>query len=95
MRGLAGFVLIGSIAAFAGCGVMLADLSLAVGEQAAQKPQIGQSVDRSSKSDRLEPETHIGREPVPNAKNEALAGCDLVFSPLMPTAKNPPGRCVT
>jgi hypothetical protein len=94
MRGFAGYVLIGSIAAFAMCGATLAGLSLAV--SGASPSQVGFSVhvERSQKGDRLELRTRIGREPVPNSRQATPTGCDPVFSPLSSVPRNPPGRCV-
>jgi hypothetical protein len=96
MRGFAGSVLlIGSIAVFAACGCVLAGLSLAV--RAAPVVDSGaviQFVDRTQKADRLQPGTNIGREPLPNARQVAPIGCDLMFSLLSSAPKNAPARCV-
>jgi hypothetical protein len=94
MRGFAGYVLIGSIAAFATCGMMLVGLSLGVNAHQVVGQNNGvQHVDRSHKEDRLEFRTKVGREPMPTVRR-APVGCDPVFSSLSSAPRNPSGRCV-
>jgi hypothetical protein len=108
MRGISGYVLIGGIAAFATCSVMLAGLGFAVNAGTLSLAGAVQVVDRSQKSDRLQipaqisdqpgatqKPTRIGREPVPNGRQTAPAGCDTVFSPLSAAPTNPTGRCIS
>ena len=108
MRGISGYVLIGGIAALATCTIMLTGLGFAVSARALSVAGGVQVVDRSQKSDRLrmpgqisdqpgasQMPTRIGREPLPNGRQIAPAGCDPVFSPLSAAPKNPSGRCIS
>ena len=54
-----------------------------------------QSVDRTTKSDRLLLSTTVDKQQAPRKSPTLMAGCDPVFSPLSASARaNFAGRCV-
>ena len=99
MRGFAGYLLIGLVAALAMGLVTLAGLDFAVG--ARPMPEGGaliQHVDRTHKGDRLDRHTTtIGSRPVPKkAMTKVPVGCEPTFSPLVDAGNaSIAGRCVS
>jgi hypothetical protein len=75
-----------------------AGLGLAVGAWSAHEQEsesVLQSVNRTTKSDRLSVPKAIGKQQVPRNPPVVLVGCDPVFSPLSASARaNFSGRCV-
>jgi hypothetical protein len=73
-----------------------AGLGLAVGAWSAhEQGSVLQSVNRTTKSDRLSVPKAIGKQQVPRNPPAVLVGCDPVFSPLSASARaNFSGRCV-
>ena len=73
-----------------------AGLGLAVGAWSAHEQEsVLQSVNRTTKSDRLSVPKAIGKQQVPRNPPIVLVGCDPVFSPLSASARaNFSGRCV-
>jgi hypothetical protein len=54
-----------------------------------------QFVDRTHKGDRLSLRT-INTQPTPTQSPPPMVGCDLQFSPLLPSARaHGPGRCIS
>lgn len=68
------------------------DLGFAVNAAASANPGPVQSVDRTSKGDRLDRVgTRVGKQPVPAQK--LLVGCEPAMSPLSHEHVAVPGRC--
>ncbi len=99
MRGCSGYLLIGSLAAFAMALVTVAGLGLAVRAGPVAEPgQVIQHVDRTNKSDRLDPHTTFGTGRLPlrqKQPNTLLDGCEPAFSSLATAGRGEhSGRCL-
>ena len=98
MRGFCGYLLIGSLAAFAMGLVTVAGLSLAVGARPVAEPgQVIQHVDRTHKGDRLHQHTTLGTGHVPLPQKQPstlLEGCEPAFSSLVAGRRDHSGRCI-
>jgi hypothetical protein len=99
MRGFAGYLLIGSLAALALGLAAIAGLGLSVGARPVAQPgQIIQYVDRTHKGDRLDIRGPVGSraiEPVHQQPGKMPVGCEPAVSLLAASAHaNDPGRCI-
>ena len=96
MRGFAGYLLIGVLAALAMGLVTVAGVGLAVGARPMpERGAIIQHVDRTHKGDRLDLHRTVGNRPATNQPMAVLVGCEPAFSPLVASSRqNISGRCV-
>jgi hypothetical protein len=99
MRGFAGYLLIGSLAAVAMALTTVTGLDLAVGARPlAARGELIQHVDRTHKGNRLDIHATIGVRPLPPLHKQPakmLMGCEPAYSPLAAAAPaNTSGRCL-
>jgi hypothetical protein len=95
MRGFAGYLTIGVLAALAMGLVTVAGLGLAVGARpVAGRGAVIQHVDRTDKGDRLDLRKTLGGRPPTRQPAAVPVGCEPAFSPLA-KAEHPniSGRC--
>lgn len=97
MRGFAGYLLIGGLAAFA-MGLVTA-AGLAVGARPVAEPgHVIQHVDRTHKADRLDLQTTFGRgrlQPAPKQPSRLPEGCEPPISSLAGAGRwDDSGRCL-